>query len=58
MEKVITNQRTVNVRHDFNGVVAAMQFILGEETDWPDIIAVRVAIASDAKLRKGWPLNG
>jgi hypothetical protein len=35
MEKVITDQWTVNVRHDFNGVVVAMQFILGEKRDWP-----------------------
>lgn len=52
-----TDQWTVNVRHDFNGVVAAMQFILAKKTKLPDFIAVRVTIASDAKLRKGWPLK-
>ena len=31
MEKVITDQWTVNVRHDFNGVVVAMQFILAKK---------------------------
>jgi hypothetical protein len=32
--KVITDQWTVNVRHNFNGVVVAMQFIF-EKTDLP-----------------------
>jgi hypothetical protein len=35
--KVITDQWTVNVRYNFNGVVVAMQFIF-EKTDWPILL--------------------